>query len=907
MANNQTVFTDEAEFNAAALPVDFDPVIAPDVTPLMEQNKQTTISNFKAAQEQGNKNIEWENTWAEFADNTRIAQLEKFSESLTKIANIAAKKMIEKQEAEGEALAHSQGAAHIAEIEGNVPGDTARAIEGQALANDLGAAAENEGAPTEVIRNFENLGAYAKVAYTNQLLQTAGNNYSQWRQSEEAQSITVPVPRDGKMERINLQQASSAAEIAAITTEVKKQYLQKYRGLGTLTGRNKYLWQKMDEYETAIASQRGEEMRRAHDEERKADINNQMIDALKNGPEAAKEKLEELTKLWGGRYTPQGLIDNIFIGLGKALDADQITGEEVEALLEMDIVDRSRAGRKKPIKLKDSVVYRNALRKNGIANKIEDQKNRVVNKHQNNITRETYKLEQVTLNAIRQLEKDKGRAITEPELRDFTNKWNAIAKDPDSNVSVEIPKSILNYRTAEDMAEERAKALADWNINKHGYLPQDVADTLPYAVRTSDEYKNKIKPRSFAYPSSTYDSFAKNRSRAVANERYNTQFGTNESGTTKFQDFHTRAYEQYLRDYASNKVSGMSDKDAHDEAIKSMDANAAAKVYDVPQERSEGARDTELYLKGSKHLRANNNDFSNKIPGLDTNGDKDKGQLSTIEKLDKIANGESFRLPQMFVAIGEDYKPINGVPAGWALAAAQYKAYTGKDLPLPTAMGATQNLDEYTNKMLYYKPSTAKSTRVVIGLHPKSETNETDTTDKPKTNESETNESKTEKKKPVEGDTNKDGVVDQDDLLALIADESVEFNSEEGKNWTVIGLYEALDDNRTFDQKTKHSNEAAVGIYGVTKDEILAAYKAGVIKENDVFDATTQNKIIIHKLQQKCLKNNSLAGLRERYPSLSTVKPVTFEKYMTSVNPKTPFNDAKSGCVDPNLITAVGR
>lgn len=906
MAQNQTVFTDEAEFNAAALPVDFDPVIAPDVTPLMEQNKQTTINNFKRAQEQGNKNIEWENTWAKFADDTRVAQLEKFSESLTKIASIAAKKYIEKQEAEGEALAHSQGAAHIAEIESNVPGDTAKAIEGQAAANDMGAAAENEGAPTEVIQNFENLGAYAKVAYTNQLLQTAGNNYSQWRQSEEAQNITVAVPDgQGGMKHVNLQSAGSSAEIAAITTEVKKQYLQKYRDLGTLTGRNKYLWQKMDEHETAIANQRGEEMRRSHNEERKADINNQMIDALKNGPESAKEKLEELTKLWGGRYTPQGLIDNIFIGIGKALDTDQLTGEEVEALLEMTIKDKSAGG--KEIKLKDSVVYRNALRKNGIANKIEDQKNRIVNKHQNKITRETHKLEQVTLNTIRQLEKDKGRAITETELNDFINKWNAIAKDPNSNVSIEIPKSILNYRTAEDLAEDRAEALADWNISKHGYLPQDVAETLPYAVRTSDKYKNQIKPRSFAHPSSTYDSFAKNRSRAVANERYNTQFGTNESGTTKFQDFHTRAYEQYLRDYASNKIAGMSDQDAHKEAIKSMDTNATKKVYDVPQERSEGARDTELYLKGSTHLRANNNDFSNKIPGLDTNGDRDKGQLSTIEKLDKIANGESFKLPQMFVAIGEDYKPINGVPAGWALAAAQYKAYTGKDLPLPTAMGATQNLDEYTNKMLYYKPSTAKSSRVIIGLHPKSETNETDTTDEPKTNESETNEPKTEKKEPVEGDTNKDGVVDQDDLLALIADESVEFNSEEGKNWTVVGIWEALKDNRTFDQKTKHSNEAAVGIYGVTKDEIMAAYKAGLIKENDVFDAATQNKIIIHKLQQKCLKNNSLAGLRERYPSLSTVKPITFEKYMTSVNPKTPFNDAKSGCVDPNLITAVGR
>ena len=289
----------------------------------------------------------FQNEWEKYSQNRNVAQLEKFSETLVSLANTGAKKIIEKQEAEGEALAHSQGAAHIAALEPNVPGDTEKAIEGQTLANDLAVSAENDGAPTEIIQNFENLGAYAKVAYTNQLLQTAGNNYSQWREGEEAQNITVPVPDgQGGMKHINLQSASTSAEIAAITTEVKKQYLQKYRGLGTLTGRNKYLWQKMDEHETAIANARGEEMRQAHENQRKQEINDQMIVALKNGPEAAKEKLEELTKLHGSRYTPQGLIDNIFIGLGKALDSEQITGEEMEALLDIEIIDKS-AGNKK--------------------------------------------------------------------------------------------------------------------------------------------------------------------------------------------------------------------------------------------------------------------------------------------------------------------------------------------------------------------------------------------------------------------------------------------------------------------------------------------------------------------------------------------------------------------------------
>ena len=895
MANNQTVFTDEAEFNAAALPVAFDPIIAPDVTPLMEQNKQTTINSYKRAQEQGNKNLEWENTWAKFADDSKIAQLEKFSESLTKLSEVAAKKYIEKQEAEGEALAHTQGAEHISALEGNVPGDTAKAIEGQALANDLGAAAEDDGAPTEVIRNFENLGAYAKVAYTNQLLQTAGNNYSQWRQSEEAQNITVPVPDgEGGMKHVNLQSAGGTAEIAAITTEVKKQYLQKYKGLGTLTGRNKYLWKKMDEHEEAIATTRAEEMRQAHENERKADINNQMIEAIKNGPDSAKEKLEELTKLWGGRYTPQGLIDNVFIGLGKALDTDQITGEEVEALLEMEIYDKST---KKNVKLKDSVVYKSALRKNGITNKIEDQKNRIVQKKNALITRETSKLKDVTLKQIRQFETDKGRAITEDELQDFITQWNKIAKDPESNVSNEIPASITEYLTAEDQAEQTAEAYAKHVINDLGYLPTDVAETLPYAIRNKKEYKDQTRDRGFAAPSSQHLKRATAAAKGVANQRFNKEYGEKDPGSLEYQRFWQRAEKQYLSNYATNKLT-MSATDAHNEAIKQMESDGENKVYDNPISPSYAVRDTELYIKGRTHLKSNNNDFSSKIPGLDTNGNKDTGQLSTIEQLDKIASGESFELPQMFKSIGAAYKPINGVPAEWVLAAGQYKAYTGKDLQIPQVIEKTRDLSAYTNKMLYNKPNSAKTTRAVIALHPKSETSKTDTK----------SESKTEEKKTVEGDTNKDGVVDQDDLLALIADETVEFNSEEGKNWTVydmrVGLHRnQIDRTNEFDNK----KQSVVGVYGLTQDEISNAVKAGVIKETDSFDTSTQNKILIHKLQQKCLKNNSLAGLRDRYPTLNTVKPIIFEKYMTAINPTTPFNDAQSGCVDANLIKSVGK
>lgn len=895
MADKQTVFTDEAEFNAAALPVNFDPVIAPDVTPLMEKNQKTAWDNFTRAQAQGDKNLAFQNEWEKYSQNRNVAQLEKFSETLVSLANTGAKKIIEKQEAEGEALAHSQGAAHIAALEPNVPGDTEKAIAGQTLANDLAVSAENDGAPTEIIQNFENLGAYAKVAYTNQLLQTAGNNYSQWRQGEEAQKITVPVPDgQGGMKYINLQSANTSAEIAAITTEVKKQYLQKYRGLGTLTGRNKYLWQKMDEHETAIANARGEEMRQAHENQRKQEINDQMIVALKNGPEAAKEKLEELTKLHGSRYTPQGLIDNIFIGLGKALDSDQITGEEMEALLDIEIIDKS-AGNKK-VKLRDSVVYRNALRKNGITNKIEDQKNRVVNKHANLIKRETFKLEQSTLKAIRDFESKKGRAITEDELKHFIDQWNTVKKDPNGNIG-DIPDSITKYLTIEDQAENDAKATADYYIRELGYLPQDIADTLPWAVRNADEYKSKTKTRRFAHASDENLAAAKIRARTGANTYYNTNIGPNQAVPRDVQDFETRGLEEYKRNYARNRLNGMNEKDAHDAAMKQMDIDSDKGVYVKPLEASEGHRSVENYILGSKHLRANNNDFTSKIPGLDTNGDENKGLLSTIQQLDKIANGESFQLPPMFRSIGADYKPINGVPAEWALAAAQYKAYTGKDLPLPEHMNTTGQLQPYLESMLSYKPSMSRTNRVIVTTHPKDgDTKDNTEGDEVKTDNN-NNQPETKEKEPeLEGDVNKDGVVNQEDLLELIGNRESVQNGTTGDSIYAVLL--GMDHGHFSDN---------VGLYNVNRETIKAAIKELKLDVNQPFDSATQGKIFLYSIRERCKANNSLAGLRKRFPSLSTVSQDTFDKYTRNVQPNNPYNDANSGCVDVNVIKAKGK
>ena len=898
MADNQTVFTDEAEFNAAALPVNFDPVIAPDVTPLMEKNQKTAWDNFTRAQAQGDKNIAFQNEWEKYSQNRNVAQLEKFSERLVSLANTGAKKIIENQEAEGEALAHSQGAAHIAALEPNVPGDTERAIEGQALANDLGASAENDGASTEIIQNFENLGAYAKVAYTNQLLQTAGNNYSQWRQGEEAQNITVPVPDgQGGMKHVNLQSAGSSAEIAAITTEVKKQYLQKYRGLGTLTGRNKYLWQKMDEHETAIANARGEEMRQAHENQRKQEINDQFMVALQNGPKAAQEKLEELVKLHGGRYTPQGLIDNVFVGIGKALDSDQITGEAVEALLDMKIKDKSAGG--KEIKLRDSVVYRKALSNNGIANKIEDQKNRVVNKHKALIERETFKLKQTTLQSIRQFEKDKGRAITEDELKQFINQWNTIKKK-DGNIG-EVPEAITEYLTVEDQAEDDAQATADYYIRKFGYLPQDIADTLPWAVRNADEYKSKTKTRRFAHASTANLNAAKIRARTGANTYYNTNIGPNQAVPRDVQDFETRGLESYQRNYAKNKLNGMSDADAHTEAMKQLDTDSDKGVFVKPLETSEGHRSVENYILGSKHLRANNNDFTNKIPGLDTNGDESKGTLSTIQQLDKIASGESFKLPPMFRSIGADYKPVNGVPAEWALAAAQYKAYTGKDLPLPNHMNTTGQLQPYLESMLSSKPSMARTNRVIVTTHPKSEAKGEEKEDDSSTND--TTKSETKEKKPeVEGDVNKDGVVNQEDLLELIGNREVVQNGTTGDSIYAVLL--GMDDGHFTKDGSPQDN---VGLYNVNRETIKAAIKELKLDVNQPFDSSTQGKIFLYSIRERCKANNSLAGLRERFPSLSTVNQATFDKYTRNVQPNNPYNDANSGCVDVNVIKAKGK
>ena len=83
MRQEDLVFTDVAEYTGTNIPVKFDPVIGPDVTPLMEKNRDILSDNFRRHQEAEERNIERENEAKRLADNANIQRISEFSEKLT--------------------------------------------------------------------------------------------------------------------------------------------------------------------------------------------------------------------------------------------------------------------------------------------------------------------------------------------------------------------------------------------------------------------------------------------------------------------------------------------------------------------------------------------------------------------------------------------------------------------------------------------------------------------------------------------------------------------------------------------------------------------------------------------------------------------------------------------------------
>ena len=876
MAQEDFIFTDKAQYKPATVEVGFNPVKAADVTPQMEKNREIMSENFRRHQEAEEKNIERENEAQRLADDANVQRIAEFSEKLTGLIQTGIEKRVKKETAELQIWALTNKDELLKSYKQRNELE-AKALTGQTLANGLAADAQDKGAPSHVIKKLESLGGWRKVAVTRVLLQKAGIGYAEFRGSAEAKEITLPrIGDDGQPtgEKYNIVSAQTPAENAAIVKAIQTAYVGKFEGMGTLADQHELMWSKIEEHEDSITAANGVEAQRQLDEERKRDINNQILMAANHSPKEFSKKLQELTTLHTTTYrSATAAASNFVIGFKKAISDGQIPTEQARILLETTMLfDKSKG---KDVALKDHSLYGPLLKENDIGGTIELARGKDHEKKTLKIQNDKDDLkEEMLTKDIPELEKENGGFLKESDILTLKLAW---LKDPrGGGAGQPFPDAINNYATVQDQDDEAARALAEnmKDVNG-GYITALQASRLPAHIRK--EYEDAGVIRDDLTPSTNNLSDATSKARTLAGEHFNREIGiTPKNDAWNYINRAEIAYKKKFAEYA-NLVGP--DK-AHQMTIDWMDKNSKQFAIKPPVGSNSAYIEKVFNVGNALKLNVNTNgqpDFTVKIEGLE----------HEINQLQEIALAGGGKLPDIFFNATRDYKMPGGQNAAWALARAQYKAYTGQDLIAPD--GVTMNtptkgkLNTSQNQILNHKNTNSGTNRVII--------------------ETSNNEGVKEG-----GDSNNDvSTMTQNDFLGII-----EGPYKDTLNSNVF--YKNTDSDVTFSladvvrEKNNNSQLSNGGQYRLTPKQITKGAEAlGLDLDKTEFTLEVERKIFLNRLNDRLRNNNDqYSGLVKRFPALESLNKEQTQRWDTLVDSEdnskvktSPFN--KSNVVLPQL------
>ena len=873
MAQNDFVFTDKAQYNPAQVEVGFNPVQAADVTPQMERNREILSDNFKTHQEAEERNIERDNEAKRLADDANATRLMEFSDKLTGLIKTGVGIYQKKKTAELTiwALNNKEELLKSYALRNELED---KAIQGTSLAHGLANDAQKKGANSDVIKKLEGLGGWQKVVVSRVLLQKAGLNYANFRGSEEAKEIKLPrLDADGKPtgEQYNIVSARGPAEQAAIIKAIQTEYVGKYADLGTLADQHELMWSKIEEHEDSITAANGLEAQEQLESERKENINNQILMAANHSPKQFGKKLQELVTIYAPTFNgAKGAASNFMIGFKKAIEDGQIPHDKARELLDKTTMYDTSS--KKEVFLKDHPMFKGLIKENDIDTVIQNARSKEHQKISLKIQNDSKDLENEMLTkTIPEIVKEKGH-ITESDILTIKAAW---MKDPrGGGAGQPFPDAVNNYVTVQDQDDTAARALAErFKENNGGFITKLEASRLPENIRAEYEQAGVIKDNLTASKSDISE--AEQEIHGLAKDYYQ---GYDPGSPNSVQTQYLRqAKAAYEKQYSKLRGMNLSEDQAHSGALQHIRDNY--KSYAVPPPRgSTTAALTKLTDVGNA-LKQNVNsaghtDFTVKIPGLE----------HEINQLDKIALAGGGELPAIFFNATRDYKMAGGQNAAWALARAQYKAYTGKDLIAPDGV-TLQALNDDQRTLLNQKNTNAGTNRVIIQTSVK--TNQVTKED---------------------GTVKDTSEMNQNDFLSIIEGPYKDTplsdyfykNEGTGKPYSLEDVVFAKNDNNTF---------SSAGQYGLSASQITeGAKQLGLDLKTTEFTLEVERKIFLNRLTNKLRHNNNkYAGLTERFPALTTLTQEQIQQWDSIVDSddnskvaKGPFNHTSN--LSPGIL-----
>jgi acyl-CoA-binding protein len=261
-----------------------------------------------------------------------------------------------------------------------------------------------------------------------------------------------------------------------------------------------------------------------------------------------------------------------------------------------------------------------------------------------------------------------------------------------------VPSYIKNYKTAEDRDNEsdRERLLSIRQTRR--YLME--SDLKGVSAKIYQEFNNMVKEdESLAKMPQEYTQQADEQIKGQLVDSFRSQIGDADSRTGFFVDNKQRAERAYHRKVKENLLKGMSQDDAHNDAIRSVRENIKVGTYTKDDYSKPDYRNSENFGKAQKFLRESGEDAwrTQQLPGTN----------DAMLKLMDFADTGVGDIPLIYRQIAENYK---GVTA-YDIADAQLKASGHSGLEKPPIEQEIDKASPEVQQLLRFKPSSNRTRR----------------------------------------------------------------------------------------------------------------------------------------------------------------------------------------------------
>lgn len=660
-------FENRVQFQGSAKSQGFDPVNAPDSTPLLRQNMQTSISNLNTikefAQSQGLANMEASN----------LSNLAAFSETLsTNIVN-AVKAKNARDEEEGYMWAYNNGLSD--ELTKQFEQQEADLLRNEANFKQVASEVEASGAPVDVVKQFRNLGGWKAYGAAKALAEQAATAYPTfYSQASENTSVVI------NGQEVTLSNAKSGPERAAVEELIRRQYIQRFVGLNPAL-LNKYLFPAMRQFEARQAVEWTDTQRTLFKEERKAEAQDFLYNGIKsgNGGQALINFIQQYSPDFGGLGNTRKVGIDI---LKKLIESRQITESEVNALLDHQF--QAKDGSTTTVGTlwgRDFTEVKDLL-----YNASRTDLQQTLQRQQDQAAEFKLVFDQQTSER-----KAQGREWTEAELREVSSNYESLGLGP-------APDWLKNYSSKEDRVRELDKERLLKIRQSRGYLTEE--DLRNIDATLYQEMIGYVKAdKALSEAPQSYKDEAKTKIAALSGRYHNLQDATKEK-TPEYYNSLYNALRKYDTYFAENVRQGDTVQIAHDKAMKRVEENFDKGTYTLKPATESNLQHRSNLKRASEALSKDANLVNTRVlPGTE----KD---LIQLENYAKTGRGS---IPLIYHQLASGNRNLTA----WDIANAQLQAAGKPGLVRTPDQEFVDRQDPQLRRLLTWRPTAARTYRLI--------------------------------------------------------------------------------------------------------------------------------------------------------------------------------------------------